>query len=264
MQGNELARFAGFSGGPGWDVECHPRRHWQGPEDGSQATQAGLVHLRGYILFWASLNHISYLMLKWRACLGRLLRFPCRMSRRHCQLWHRILVPPSHCLPKPWLCCLRRELFFNHWTILGLAVLRTPCTGERNLLGAKADDRLCLEAAASQAFGRTPPGKYTLRTTYDIHPQAVLDQLARHTLNSPAPTHLAVSCAALAYHAHLHFTDPNLLDQIKLAAGKGSAEIKESARMRISGWIKGNPAAARHVFANAAMLSALMNQFPFE
>jgi hypothetical protein len=47
------------------------------------------------------------------------------------------------------------------------------------------------------------------------HPQALLDQLASHTFHSAAsPTSLLLSCAALAYHAHLQFARVGFLERV--------------------------------------------------
>lgn len=91
-----------------------------------------------------------------------------------------------------------------------------------------------------------------------------MDQLARHTLRFSAPTHLVVSCAAVAYHAHLQFTHVGLLEQIKIAAGRSGALAAEDARLRLARWMAANPGLTRNVFAHAAMLFCLMSRFVFE
>lgn len=74
-----------------------------------------------------------------------------------------------------------------------------------------------------------------------------------------------VSCAALAYHSHLQFTQTGLLDQIKIAAGRsGSAAAQAEAREAVGQWMHSHPAATRNVFANAALLGCLMRRFNFE
>ncbi|KAL1406153.1 hypothetical protein Q8F55_007837 [Vanrija albida] len=130
--------------------------------------------------------------------------------------------------------------------------------------------RLLLDAAAVQAFSSKRPegGRYALAVpAYEIHPQALLDQLARHTLASAtAPTPLLVSCAALAYHSHLQFTEVGFLDQVKIAAGRAGHDgaQQDAARRTLAGWMRVNHAATRNVFANAAMLSCLMSRFAFD
>jgi hypothetical protein len=94
-------------------------------------------------------------------------------------------------------------------------------------------------------------------------PQALLDQLARHTLRS-APSPHRVSCAAVAYHAHLRFAAPRLLEDVKAAAGHNGPAVADEARSRLAGWTAAHPRRARDVAAHAGMLLALMAQFSFE
>jgi len=98
---------------------------------------------------------------------------------------------------------------------------------------------------------------------YEIHPQILLDQLARHTLRVPVPTHLTVSCAALAYHSQMVFTEVGILDRIKVAAGRLVVNTTQ-AQEHIRKWMKDRPVAARNVFAHGALLFALTGRFPFE
>lgn len=93
----------------------------------------------------------------------------------------------------------------------------------------------------------------------------MLDHLASQTLQSPAPSALLASCAALAYHAHLAFTSPGLLENVKLAAGRsGDARSRDAARNTLRVWMAERPAQARNVFAHAAMLYCLLSRFTFE
>jgi hypothetical protein len=90
-----------------------------------------------------------------------------------------------------------------------------------------------------------------------------LDQLARHTLRVAVPTHLTVSCAALAYHSQIFFTEVGLMDKIKVAAGRLVVGT-QAAQDLIRTWMKDNPIACRNVFAHSALLFALVRRFPFE
>ncbi|RSH90377.1 hypothetical protein EHS25_000982 [Saitozyma podzolica] len=130
--------------------------------------------------------------------------------------------------------------------------------------------RLCLDAAAVQSLFSTPPSpsRYGLAFPPNIkhHPQALLDQLASHTFHSAAsPTSLLLSCAALAYHAHLQFARVGFLERVKIAAGKsGTAASREAARVTLSEWINSDVVAARNIFAHAAMLRCLLWRFTFD
>ncbi|GMK59201.1 hypothetical protein CspeluHIS016_0702160 [Cutaneotrichosporon spelunceum] len=129
---------------------------------------------------------------------------------------------------------------------------------------AHALHRLCLDAAAASAF--TPwdgEETYALPVVYRIHPQALLDQLARHTLRAPAPSALVVSCAAVAYHAHLRFASPRFLEDVKAGAGRWPGG-REEAQACLGAWMAANPRGARDVVAHAAMLFALVAQFSFD
>lgn len=99
-----------------------------------------------------------------------------------------------------------------------------------------------------------------------ISPQALLDQLARHALDSASsPTALRLSCVALAHHSHLQFTEIGLLDQIKVAAGRsGDASSRSEAQIALTERLRSNPAGSRNIFAHAAMLRCLLNRFTFE
>ena len=103
-------------------------------------------------------------------------------------------------------------------------------------------------------------------TSSSTRPQILLDQLARHSLNTPStPTSLRLSCVALAYHSHLQFTRFGLLEQIQIAAGKsGSPEIREAAQIDVALQLQKSPTVARNIFAHAAMLRCLLNRFTFE
>lgn len=98
----------------------------------------------------------------------------------------------------------------------------------------------------------------------DPSPQALLDQLARHSLRFSAPTHLVVSCAAVAYHAHLQFAGPKLLEDIRVASGRTGPVAAEEAQARLAAWMSARPRRTRDVFAHAAMLFTLMGRFVFE
>ncbi len=106
----------------------------------------------------------------------------------------------------------------------------------------------------------------TCATTTATSPQALLDQLAGHALDTPSSlTPLRLSCVALAHHAHLQFTGVGLLDQVKVAAGRsGDAAARDAARADVAARLRENPAAARSLFAHAAMLRCLLNRFTFE
>lgn len=96
-------------------------------------------------------------------------------------------------------------------------------------------------------------------------PQALLDQLAGYAIDTPSSlTSLRLSCVALAHHAHLQFTGISLLDQIKVAAGKSGDQAREIAQADVAVRLRENPAAARNIFAHAAMLRCLLNRFTFE
>ncbi|BEJ14002.1 hypothetical protein CspHIS471_0311760 [Cutaneotrichosporon sp. HIS471] len=130
---------------------------------------------------------------------------------------------------------------------------------------AHALNRICLDAAAARGFAAwDEEGEYALPVAgYNIHPQALLDQLARHTLRLPAPSALVVSCAAVAYHAHLRFSSARFLDDVKAAAGRGPGGA-EDAQARLGGWMRANPRRTRDVMAHAAMLFVLVGQFSFD
>ncbi|BEI98641.1 hypothetical protein CcaverHIS631_0309400 [Cutaneotrichosporon cavernicola] len=130
---------------------------------------------------------------------------------------------------------------------------------------AHALNRICLDAAAARAFAAwEEEGEYALPVAgYNIHPQALLDQLARHTLRLPAPSALVVSCAGVAYHAHLRFSSARFLDDVKAAAGRGPGSA-EDAQARLGGWMRANPRRTRDVMAHAVMLFVLVGQFSFD
>jgi hypothetical protein len=126
--------------------------------------------------------------------------------------------------------------------------------------------RICLSSALAQGYSRKRHGTnpaQTLPSLYEIHPQILLDQLARHTLRVAVPSHLTVSCAGLAYHSQIVFTEVGVLDRIKVAAGRLVVNTA-AASETVTNWMKDNPVACRNVFAHGALLYGLMKRFPFE
>lgn len=98
------------------------------------------------------------------------------------------------------------------------------------------------------------------------NPQELLDQLSAccHSL-SCMPNSLIVSVSALSHLAHIQFTWPAFLDNIKIAAGKsGTDESKNHARSWLSSRIEEDPAGARAILLHAGQLNALLIRFTFE
>ncbi|CAK9786778.1 unnamed protein product [Cutaneotrichosporon oleaginosum] len=125
--------------------------------------------------------------------------------------------------------------------------------------------RICADVAAARVFGawEDDEAEYALPVLgYAIHPQALLDQLARHALRVP-PTPLSIACAAVAYHAHLRYAAPRFMDDVKMAAGREGPVAAEEARVRLARWMRVQPRRARDVMAHASMLFALMGRFEF-
>ncbi|KAH8896621.1 hypothetical protein GQ53DRAFT_889865 [Thozetella sp. PMI_491] len=129
--------------------------------------------------------------------------------------------------------------------------------------------RLCLDAASLPQFFARRPSSYRYNLAFPAesrNPQALLDQLAHHVINTPASLNsLRLSCVALSHHSHLQFSRIGLLDQIKVAAGKSGDQIgRQAAQVDVAERLQDDPAAARHIFSHAAMLRCLLNRFTFD
>ena len=79
------------------------------------------------------------------------------------------------------------------------------------------------------------------------------------------PNSLIVSVSALCHLAHIQFTWPGSLDNIKIAAGKsGTENSKTDARLWLSARISEDLVGARSILIHAGQLSALLMRFTFE
>lgn len=101
---------------------------------------------------------------------------------------------------------------------------------------------------------------------YYSNPQQLLDQLSIYCHGlSHMPNSLIVSVSALSHLAHIQFTWPAFLNNIKVAAGKsGTEESKADARSWLRTHIADDPMGARSILVHAGQLSALLLRFTFE
>ncbi|RSH93054.1 hypothetical protein EHS25_007407 [Saitozyma podzolica] len=129
--------------------------------------------------------------------------------------------------------------------------------------------RLCQDAAGMQQLLRpsTQQPRYGLEFSPRMkHPQALLDQLARLTLNGAlSPTHLLLSCPSMAYYSHINFTRLGFMEDVRNAAGRGgTTSSMQAARASLAISLSSDPDATRNIVAHAALLYCLISRFKFD